>query len=117
MHQRFDQCPLFSPLLKFGNLFWGQFFLSAKVYAALFSLLNPIHLPLGPDFCFKLPNRAEHVKQQATRGIAGINVLIEHLEIDLFAFKFVGDLTQMQGRTRQPIQTSNNNGITFPHIL
>src|ERR1700752_3508590 len=101
MHQRFNACALLSSVLEFSDLLPSQLLLPAEMYATLFGFLNAIHLPFGAYFGLKLSNRAEHVKQQTTGGIAGIDVLIEHLEVDPLAGKFLGDLTQMPGRTCQ----------------
>jgi hypothetical protein len=48
-------------------------------------------LPLGTYLRFIPVNRSEHVAQQAASGIAGIDVLIEHLEVDPFTGKFLGN--------------------------
>jgi hypothetical protein len=52
-------------------------------------------LPLGAYLGFKLADSAEHVEQQAACRIAGVEVLIEHLEVHPFTCKFIGNLAQM----------------------
>ena len=49
----------------------------------LFGLLDAIHLPFCPDLCLKLRNGPEHVKEQAPGCIAGIDVLVQYLEVNL----------------------------------
>ena len=44
-------------------------------------------------------------------------MLIENLEVHLLALEFVGDLTQMQCRARQPIQARHHERIALSDIL
>jgi hypothetical protein len=81
----------------------GQFLLWAEAYATFFGSLHPIHLSLGAYLRFKLADGAEHVEHQTPSRIAGVKVLIEHVEVDLFAIKFIGDLAQMQGGASQAV--------------
>jgi hypothetical protein len=57
------------------------------------------------------------MKQQASGGITGIEVLIENLEMDLLAVEFCGNLAQMERRAGEPIQARDHQGITFPDIV
>jgi hypothetical protein len=98
MHQRFNACALLSSVLEFNDLRPRQFLLPAEVYATLFGFLNAIHLPFGAYFGLKLSNRAEHVKQETTGGIAGIDVLIEDVQVDLLARQGLRNLTEMPRR-------------------
>ena len=69
----------------------------AQVHPTFSGLPNPIHLPLRPEFRLELGNGPKHVEQQTARGIAGVDMLIKHLELDLLAVEFGRDLTEMEG--------------------
>ena len=47
----------------------------------------------------------------------GVDILIKHLKIDLFALQLICDLAQMQCRTGLPVQPGHNERIPFPHIF
>jgi hypothetical protein len=79
VHQCFDERALFSFILEFHDLLWRAFFLRTEMYAPFFRFLNAIHLSLGAYLSFKLADGTEHVEQQTTCRIAGVDVLIEHL--------------------------------------
>ena len=81
-----------------------------------FGFLNPIHLSLGAYLGFELGNSAQHIKEEAAGRISGVDVLIEHLEAHVLAFEIIGNLTQMQGGTRQTIQTRHHQGVAFPEV-
>jgi hypothetical protein len=70
--------------------------------------LNPLALPFSPELRLKLRNGSQHVKQQTASGIAGIDTLIEHMQVDPFPGQHLGDLTQMPGRAGQPIQAGDH---------
>jgi len=48
------------------------------------------------------------VKQQTASGIAGIDALVEYMQVDPFPGQDLGDLTQMPGRAGQPIQAGDH---------
>jgi hypothetical protein len=41
-------------------------------------------------------------------------MLIEHLEVDLLACQFSGNLTQMQRGAGEPVQARDHEGVAFP---
>jgi len=45
----------------------------------LLRLLYAIHLPFGADFCLELGNRPQHIEEQPPGGIAGVDILVQHL--------------------------------------
>jgi hypothetical protein len=49
-----------------------------------------------PSVAQPIHNCAEHVEKQATGCTSGVDVLIQHLEIDLLAFEISGNLAQMK---------------------
>ena len=79
--------------------------------------MKPIHLSLGPSFSLELGNGPQHMKQQASGGITGVEVLIEDLEVDLFAVEFGGNLAQMQRGAGEPIQARDHERVAFPNIF
>lgn len=58
-----------------------SFPLCAKLIKLLCDLTNEFSLVFYPDFHFKLSNRPQSTKQQAPKGISGINILIKPLQI------------------------------------
>jgi hypothetical protein len=78
------------------------------VDSTLLGFLNPLALPFSTEFRLKLRNGSQHVKQQTARGIAGIDALVEHMQVDLFPDEDLGDLAQMPGRAGQPIQAGDH---------
>ena len=63
LHEGFDQCALFSALLKLGCLFFCESFLWTETHTTFFGLLNAIHLPLCTYLRFELSNGTKHVEQ------------------------------------------------------
>ena len=57
------------------------------------------------------------MKQQASSGITGVEVLIEDLEVDLLAVEFGGNLAQVQRRAGEPVQARDHERIAFPDIF
>jgi hypothetical protein len=84
---------------------------------ALLGFPDSIDLPLRAYLRLELGNGTQHVKQQASGGITRVNVLIEDLEMDVFALQDISDLTQMQRGACQPIEAGHDERITFPHII
>jgi len=117
VHQGFDQDALGSPVPQGGYLCGGQGLFPSKSDTLRFRFLNPIHLPLRAYLCLKLGNGSQHVEQQAPRGITGVDMLIEDLQVDLFALQFVGDPAQLQGGACEPIETRHHERITFADIF
>jgi hypothetical protein len=115
--QRFDECTFSALVLECCNLLWRQSLLPPQRHTPLSGLPNPIHLPLGPEFGFELRNGAQHMEQQASRGIAGVDMLIEDLEMDLLAVECRSDLAQMQGGAGEPIEARHHERVPFPHIF
>jgi hypothetical protein len=74
-------------------------------------------LSLGTEFRFELPNGAEHMKQQTPGGIAGIDVLIEDVQVDALALEFLGKLAQMPGGACQAVEARHHERIAFPDIF
>jgi hypothetical protein len=95
VHQCFDERAVRSPLPEFGDPLRRQFLFPTEVHPARSGLPNPIHLPLRPEFSLELRNGPYHVKQQASRGIARVDMLITDLEVDLLALKFGRNLAEM----------------------
>ncbi len=96
-----------------GDLLRCQRLLSAKPDAARFRALNAIHVSYCPQRCLKWCNHAQHVEQQSACGIAGVNLLIKHVEVHTFALERLSQLAQMQCRARQLIQTRDHERITI----
>ena len=117
MHQGFDADALCSPVPQCGNLRGGQGLFPSESDTPLFRFLDPIHLPLRAYLRLKLGNGSQHVEQQAPRGITGIDMLVEDLQVDLFALQFVGDPAQLQGGACQPIEARYYERIAFPDIF
>jgi hypothetical protein len=68
--------PLLAAVLQFSDLLRPQVLVSTKSYPPRFGGLNAIHLALGTQLRFKLCNRPQHMEQEPTGGIRGINLLI-----------------------------------------
>ena len=117
MHQSFDEHTLGSSALELRDLRWREFFLWTKADPPCFRFLNAIHLPLGAYFGFKLRNGTEHVEQQTACRVAGVNVLIEHLEVHSFPCQCIGNVAQMEGGAGQPIQAGYHERVAFPDIF
>ena len=79
-----NECP-FLAAAEFGDLRRCQALLPAKVDALFLGFPNPIHLALSPDLCLKLCYRPQHAKQQAASSIAGVDMLVEDVEVNLLA--------------------------------
>jgi hypothetical protein len=79
--------------------------------------LDPIHLPLGTELGLKLRNGSEHVEQQMSSRITGVDMLIEDLQVHLLAVEFGGNLAQMQCGAGEPVQAGHDEGIPFPDIF
>jgi len=84
-----------SSVPQFRNLLGGQGLFPSESDTLLFGFLDPIHLPLSAYLRLELRNGAQHMKQQASGGIAGVNVLVKDLKIDLLALKFGGNLAEV----------------------
>jgi hypothetical protein len=56
-------------------------------YPPLASLPHLIHLSLSPQRSLELSNGPEHVGQQAARGSARVDMLLEDVEMDLLALE------------------------------
>lgn len=50
-------------------------------------------------------------------GVAGVYLLIQHLQVNVFSFKLRSDLAGMKRGACQSIQASNDEHIAFPDIL
>jgi len=116
-HQRFDEYALSTSVPEFGDLLPCQFLGPAELHAARFGLRDPIHLPFGPELCLKLRNGPQHMEQQASRGIARIDMLIAHLQVHLLVGHGLGNLAQMQGGTGEPVEARHHERIALPHIV
>jgi hypothetical protein len=44
-------------------------------------------------------------------------MLIEHLQVDLLARQFGGNLAQMQRGAGKPVQARDHKGVPFPHVF
>jgi hypothetical protein len=82
--------------------------------APRFSLADTVHLPFSADFGLELANGPQHVEQQAARGIAGVDALIEHLEIDFLPLEFLGNLAKVQSGARHASRSSRVMISTSP---
>jgi hypothetical protein len=78
--------------LQLGGLLWCEALVGPKARPTRFGFGNAVQLPLGTDVRLELPDGAKHVAQQATGGIAGVDVLIEDMQIDMLTFEQVGHL-------------------------
>jgi hypothetical protein len=74
-------------------------------------------LSLGTDFSFKLSNGAEHVEEQSAGGVAGIDVLVKHLQVNSLTLQLLSNLTQMQGGAGQSVKSRDHQRIAFPDIF
>ncbi len=117
MHQGFDEDALRSSLPQCHNVRGSQSLFPSESDTPLFRLLDPIHLPLSAYLRLKLGKGSQHVEEQALYGITGVDMLIENLQVDLFALQRVGDPAQMQGGACQPIEACHHERITFPDIF
>jgi hypothetical protein len=84
-HERGDERPVQTALPECCALLWRQPLFSAQLHPTGSSLLDSVHLPLGPELGLELRNSTQHVEQQASGRITGVEILIEHLEVDLLA--------------------------------
>ncbi len=75
----------------------GEFLLASEGHAALFGLLDTVHLALGPNFGLELADSTQHVEQEAARGVARVDALVQHLKVHALFFEALSDLAQMQG--------------------
>jgi len=91
--------------------------LCPKAHPTRFSFGHAVQLPLGTDVRLALPDGAQHVAQQATGGIAGVDVVIEDMQIDMFAFEHAGHLAQVPSRPGEAVQTGDHERIAFPEIV
>ena len=107
-HQCLDDFPCFTALLKFSNLRLTEFLGCAETHTTLFRFLNPIHLAFSSEIGLELSNCAQHIEQQASGGMVGINILVDNVEMNLFTLQFIGNLRQMQGRTCQTVKPPDN---------
>lgn len=95
-HQRADEHALPAPLLKLGDLVWGELLAAPEDDSSGLGELDAVHLALGPQLGLELGNGAEHVEEQPTGGGIGVDLLVEHLEMNTLASQLLGDLTQVQ---------------------
>ena len=108
LHQIADQLTVLAALTQFFHLLVRELTLGTKLHAACFGFLDAIHLPFGPDLRLELGNGSEHVEQQSSGGVTGIDILVNHLKMHALAVQFIGDLAQVQRGTRQPIQARDD---------
>jgi hypothetical protein len=99
------------------DLLRGQGLFSSEPHASRFGFLDAIHLSFGTYLRLELRNGSKHIEQQVSGRIPRVDVLIEHLKVDLFTCEFLRDLTQMQGGSCQPIQARHHERIAFPNIF
>jgi hypothetical protein len=116
-HQRGDARPVAASLPEGCALLWRQALFSAHVHPTCSGLLDPIPLPLGPEFGRELRHGTQHVEQQAAGRSTGVEMLIAHLKVDLLARQFGGNLAQMQRGAGEPVQARHHEGVAFPHLF
>ena len=80
-----------------------QLFLYTKLNTPFPGFLDAFSLPFCPNFCLKLRNCAQHIEEQASCSAVGVNILVQHLQGNLFALQFCGNLAKMQRRTSQTV--------------
>ncbi len=85
MPQRADPHALLAPLLEFGDLSWRKLLAAAKHHAPGLGELDAVHLALGAELRLKLCDGAQHVEEQPARRVVGVDLLVEHLEVDALA--------------------------------
>jgi hypothetical protein len=117
VHQGFDEDALRSPVPQCRTLRGGQGLSPSESDPLRFCFLNPIHLPLSAYLGLKLGIDSQHGEQQAPRGITGVEILVEDLQVDLFALQCVSDPAQLQGGACQLIETRHHERIAFPDIF
>jgi hypothetical protein len=81
VHQGFDEDALRAPVPQCRHLRGSQGLFPSEVDPLRFRFLDPIYLPLRAYLRLKLGNGSQHVEQQAPRGITGIDMLIEDLQV------------------------------------
>jgi len=54
--------------------------------------MDAVHLPFRTNLRLKLGDSAQHIEQQASRGVAGVDVLVQHLQIEALAFQLIRNL-------------------------
>jgi hypothetical protein len=57
------------------------------------------------------------MEQQAACGIAGVDVLIEDVQMDLLAGQGLGNLAQMEGGASEPVEARHHECIPLPDIV
>jgi hypothetical protein len=59
----------------------------------------------------------KHVEEQTACRIAGVDVLIERVQVNPFACKYIGNMAQMEGGAGQSVQAGHHEHIAFPDIF
>lgn len=95
MHQRADQHALLASLLELGDMRWCKLLTAAKHNTPSLGELNAVHLALGRELRLKLGNGAQHMEEQPARRVAGVDLLVEHLEVDALAPELLSDLAEV----------------------
>ncbi len=108
LHQVADQLTVLAALTQLRHLLVSEFALGTELYATRFGFLDAVHLSLCSDFSLELGNGSEHIEQQPSGGIAGVNVLVDDLKMHALALQFIGNLAQVQCGTRQTIQSGDD---------
>jgi hypothetical protein len=103
--------------LKLGDLLWAQLLFLAEFHTPFLRLLDAILLPLGAYLRLELSDGPQHIEKQTARRVAGVDILVKHLETHPLALQLGRNLAQMKRRTSQPIQTRYNEHIPFPDIF
>ena len=116
-HQRLNENAVLASLPKLGNLLGRQFVGEAEPNAAGFRFADAVGLALGAELGFELRNSAEHIEQQASRGVARVDVLVDHLQVDAFPAELLGNPTQVKGRPSQAIQAHHHQRIAVADVV
>ena len=59
-------------------------------------MLNALALPLRTELRLELSNGAQHMEQEPAGRITGVEVLIQHLQMDAFALQVLRDLAEVE---------------------
>ena len=111
LHQRLNQDTMGTALLHLDHLGGREGRLTPKPDPSGLGGRNPFHLPLMPEPVFKLGNRPQHVKMELATGGAGVNLLIEHHEMNPPLFQVPSHRTEMVERARETVQPGHHQGF------
>ena len=93
----------------------AQLALGTEFDAIGFGACDTVSSAFLDEIALEFSNGRQHMKEQASCGARGIDILIEHDQVDLFRLNFFCDVREITHRTGQSVKAGHEELVAFAH--